>query len=146
MKIILLTDVKKVGRKHEVVSVADGHAQNVLLPQRLALPATPGNMKRFENAQSQAADRKAMDEALLAKNIETLRGKTLTITARTNDAGTIFETLHAEQVLEALEHEFGITLPESSVSMKDIKKTGEYTVVLSGGGTSYELPVTVTGA
>ncbi len=64
MKVIMLVDVKKVGQKGRVVEVKDGYAQNVLIPRRMAIPATPEAMRKAEQAALGAKERAAMDDAL----------------------------------------------------------------------------------
>ena len=67
MRIILLQDVKKVGQRGSVVTVADGYAQNVLLPKKLATPATPENLKRIERERKGAKERTALDTVFAKK-------------------------------------------------------------------------------
>lgn len=143
MKVILLADVKKVGQKNTLVDVANGYAQNVLLPKKLALPATPENMKRFQKEKGRADDKKALNETLILKNIQELDGKTVHIEARANEAGTLFQTIHAKQVVDAVEKKFGMAIPESSVRMDDIKKVGNHTVTVSAGALSAEFTVSI---
>ena len=143
MKVILLTDVKKVGRKNETKEVANGYAQNVLIPQKLALPATPENLKRFQRAEEKVANKKAFDEALLIKNIRDLEGKTLTMNVRANENGTLFQTVHTKDIGEAILSTFAVTVPESFIQAEDIKRVGEYTAVLSVGKVSLPLSVVV---
>jgi len=134
MKVIMLADMKKVGRKGEVVEVSDGYGQNVLLRQGLALPGTPENLKRFAKQAGRAEEKRAFDETLLGKNVESLDGKTVSISAHANEAGTLFQTLHKKQLVEAIKKQFGITISESALSVEDIKKTGTYEVPVSGAG------------
>lgn len=143
MRVILLADVKKVGRKHDIVDVANGYAQNVLLPKKLALPATPENMKRFQKEKGMAAEKQAFSRSLLEKNIKELDGKKLTMSALANENGTLFKTVHAKDIAGALEKEFGVIIPESSIASGDIKKIGDYAVKLSGGATSSILTVSI---
>jgi len=144
MQVILLADVKKVGRKHEVVHVADGYAQNILLPQKLALPATPENLKRFKKQEGRVADKKAFDESLLIKNIKELDGKAITIDAKSNDAGKLFQAIHPKHIADAIQNTYAISVPESVLDAGDIKNVGEYTVLLSFKKTSASLTVHIS--
>jgi len=143
MKVILLSDMKKVGIKHAVVEVANGYAQNVLLPQKRAIPATPENLKRFEKEMLRSKDANAFNTALLEKNIAELEGKTVHLSARANDLGGLFQTIRAKHIAEVIEVEHGITVPESSIQADDIKKAGEYPVRLSAGKQNATLTVHV---
>jgi len=143
MKVILLNDIKKVGRKGEVVTVADGYGQNVLLKKGLALPGTAENLARARKAAGRAADKRAYDQTLLEKLIMELGGKTLSIDARANESGTLFRAVHPKQIAEAIRKEFKFDIPESSIRMEDIKQAGEHAVVLSAGKQNTTLTVRV---
>ena len=134
MKVILLTDVKKVGRKGEVVEVADGYGQNVLLKQNLALHGTSENLKRLARETDRVADKKIFNETLLGKSIQSLEKKVISISVRANNTGTLFETIHKKQVIEAIERETGILIPEKALEVEDIKQVGTHEAVVSGGG------------
>lgn len=143
MKLILLADVKKVGRRHEVVDVANGYAQNILLPQKLALPATPDNIKRFQKEKGRADDKKAFDQTLIEKNIKDVDGKVFTIQVRANESGTLFQTIHPKNVLDVIKKELHLELPEQVVRMDDIKKVGEYEVKFASGALTAQATVKV---
>ncbi|HXW17384.1 MAG TPA: 50S ribosomal protein L9, partial [Candidatus Acidoferrales bacterium] len=79
MQIILQEDVEKLGNRGEVVEVAEGYARNFLLPRKLALAATPGNMKRLERMRVTFAKREATEKADAQKLAELLNGVALTL-------------------------------------------------------------------
>ncbi|MBU6232265.1 50S ribosomal protein L9, partial [Patescibacteria group bacterium] len=79
MKVILIKDVPKLGSRYEVKDVSSGHATNLLIPQGLALAATPDALKRLETQRKQAEAERKIHEDLLVKNIKDLDGKTITI-------------------------------------------------------------------
>jgi len=144
MKVILLSDVKKLGRKGEVVEVANGYAQSVLLPKKLALPGTPENLKKAEKQIALKEDKKALDHALLAKTYKELRGKVIHISAKSNEAGKLFEAIHEKQIIDSLEKECGIQLPQTSLKLDEpIKKVGEYQLVLKEGGEQAQITLNV---
>ena len=132
MNVILLEDVKKVGQRGSVVDVADGYAQNVLLPRKLALPATRAN---FKNAEAQAASRAgkeatnvAMAKAMLGK----LDGATVTLEAKAGETGTLFKSIHAANIVEAIGKEYGLSIPEPAILLDEpLKKTGDHAVPLA---------------
>jgi len=143
MKVLLLKDVKKVGRKDDVVTVADGYAQNVLLPQKLGVPATPEHLARLKKQEVRVADKKAFNETLLIKNISELGGKKIVLEARANDAGTLFQTIHKKQIVEAIERQQKVALPESVLVVDDIKKKGKYHMELVYGTIKKSLDVEI---
>lgn len=144
MKVILLQDVKKVGQKGMVAEVADGYAQNVLIPKRLAAVATPAALKQAEASALKSAERVAVDAALAKQALDQLDGKTVTITTKANESGTLFEALHEKQIVEVIKKEFAISLPESAVVLEaPIKKTGLIPVPLSLVGASASISLNV---
>lgn len=143
MQVILLEDVKKVGRKNAIVEVADGYAQNVLFPKKLALPATKERLVRFKAQEGRAADKRAYDQTLLEKSIMELDGKTLALDARVNESGKLFQAVHPKQIAEAIQKEFKLDIPEGSIQTEDIKQSGAYVVRLSAGKRTATLTVII---
>lgn len=144
MHVILLVDVKKVGRKGEVKQVADGYAQNVLFPKRLALPGTPENLKQAQKQAALKEEKKSFDQALFTKALAALDGKSITLKARANQNGTLFESIHEKQVLDALFNAYHIRLMPGVVVMNGpLKKIGEHRLTLKGGSATAEIIVSV---
>lgn len=145
MKVILLADVKKVGRKGEVKEVANGYAQSVLLPRKLALPGTPENLKKVEKQVALKEDKKAFNHALLVKTLKDLFGKTIIIAAKANENGTLFEAIHEKQILEAIRKECGVEIPDSVLKLQGpIKKNGEHILQLEGEGERVTVTLSVS--
>lgn len=142
VKVVLVQDVKNIGQKGSVVNVADGHAMNVLFPKKLAVPATPENLKRVEKQALAAKGKKDMDAALAKRALADLNGKTVEMKVRANDAGVLFEAIKEKHINEALVKTHGISLPESAIQLKEpIKKTGTYEVPVSIQGQSAKISV-----
>lgn len=144
MKIILTADVKKVGQRGQVVDVADGYAQNVLLPKKQAVPATPENLKRIEKEALAAKGKKDMSAALAKKALAQIDGTTVEIHAKANESGVLFEAVREKHINDAFTRTFNISFPESAIKLPEpIKKTGTYSVPISVGGASAKISVTV---
>lgn len=129
MKVILVTDVKKVGQRGSLVEVADGYALNVLIPQKKAVPGTPENLKKHEmgvaEAKLKASASAEQAKALLAQ----IDGKTLTIEAKAGPTGTLFKSIHASDIVAEIKKQWGVDLPESSLALDHpIKQKGTYVV------------------
>ena len=90
MKIILLKDIPKIGRKYDVKDVADGYALNLLIPRELAAIASPQAMKRVEQMKEKEGAEKKIQADLLLKNLETIKGLTLNLKEKANDKGHLF--------------------------------------------------------
>jgi len=144
VQVILLTDVKKVGQRGSVVTVADGFAMNVLFPKKQAMPATSENLKRVEREAMAAKGKKDMDAALAKRALAEIDGKVIEIQARSNDAGVLFESVKVKHIHDALSKGFNISLPESAIRLAEpIKKTGTYSVSLSIQGANATISVLV---
>jgi len=144
MKVILLQDVAKIGRRFEVVEVPGGYGMNKLIPQGMARPATPENLKAIQ-AQSAKndADRAAGDEAFAAV-VAAVKETSLQTVVEANEEGRMFQALKIAAVIEAIQEQVGSTVTEAQVVIKTpIKEIGEHTVELVSGGTSVPVAITV---
>ena len=134
MKVILTTDIKKVGQRGEVKEVADGYAQNVLIPRKLALPGTAENLKKYQKEEERKEDKKVFDETLIIKTLKEVDGKEVSISAKSNEQGKLFEAVHMKQVIEAIKKDLAIEVPESVfVESVSIKQSGSHEVKLKVG-------------
>ena len=134
MKVILLKDVKGIGRKHETMEIADGHALNYLIPKKLAIPATPSAMKEAELRRKQVTDRTALDTALLAQNIATLAEARIVIKAKANEKGHLFASIHKEKIVSKIYEEARLRIPGEYVHLeRPIKEIGEHVISFTLG-------------
>ena len=133
MKVILLKDVAKIGRRLEVANVPDGYALNMLIPKGLAEAATPENMKKLQaRTDKMGVDAAAGAEAMTAA-LETLKAEALAIMAEANEKEHLFEALKPEAVIEAAK-ERGVVLDVTQITIKNpIKSLGEHTITLQAG-------------
>lgn len=129
MKIILLKDVAKIGRRYETKEVADGFAVNSLIPQRLAIPATPEAVKRVAIELAREAGEKKVQDELITKQLQTLDGTTVTYTGKKNEKGHLFAGLHAKEIAELVH-----VKPEHIVLAKPIKEVGNHIIQIEVGG------------
>lgn len=142
MKVILTADVKKVGQRGMLVTVADGYAQNVLIPRKLAVPATAENLKRFEKQKQAVESRMALDDAFAKRALADIAGKTVTIHAKANEKGTLFDSINARHLAEAIAKDLKVSVPEEAIALSSpIKKLGEYRVKVTIQGSSAEVLV-----
>jgi len=128
MKVILLDDVAKVGRRGEVRDVSDGYARNFLIPKKLALSASAGNMKNLEHIKQQAnakADRIKDDAEALRRTIE---GLTLEEQRQASEEGKLFGSVTSQDIVEFLDRH-GVKVERRRVNLDEpIKTLGETTV------------------
>jgi large subunit ribosomal protein L9 len=102
MKVIFQKDVKNVGKKGEVKEVAEGYARNFLLPRKLAIPATQGNMNTHE-AKEKSKEKKQQEELEAAQNLaQKLENETIQIPAKAGEGGRLFGAVTNKQIAESL--------------------------------------------
>lgn len=132
MKVILLQEVKGKGVEGDVIEVNDGFANNYLLPQKIALKATKGNLKQLEMRRHNIAKR----EATRITTAEDLKAKIdnayLRIEARVGDEGQLFGSVTNQMIADALADQYGIEIDRKSIDLKEaIKTAGEHEAVAS---------------
>lgn len=131
MDIILLTDVEKVGYKHDVATVKNGYGRNYLIPQGMAIIANAKNMKKLDElkAKEAAVEAAKVDEykAMATK----LEGQTLKIGAKAGKSGKIFGSVTNVQIIAALKEQFDIDISRRKVEVEDVKNLGTYNATLN---------------
>src|SRR4051812_19395727 len=144
MKIILLKDVPKVGRKYEAKDVSEGYAVNLLIPRGLALPATPNNVKSINLEKSKIEGERKIHDDLLTKTLNDLDGQTITIGGKVNEKGNLFAGLHKPELLKAIKEQKNLELNDEHIVLdKPIKEAGEHTVELKGAGKTAKLKLVI---
>ena len=128
MKVILLDDVAKVGRRGEVRDVSDGYARNFLIPKKLALSASAGNMKNLEHIKVQAnakADRVKSDAEALRQRIESI---SLEERRQASEEGKLFGSVTSQDIVDFLD-KHGVKVERRRVHLDEpIKTLGETSV------------------
>jgi len=147
MKIILLKDVAKLGKKYEIKSVSDGHALNLLIPQGLAIIATPDATKRIEVIKGRMEGESKVQEELLAQNIKSIEKVRLEITGKANEKGHLFAGLHQTDIARELASQAKIQVDPSFIQLTHpIKEVGEHVIEIKAGGKSAKLKLLVKKA
>ena len=146
MKVILLQDIKNVGRKEQIIEANDGYARNYLFPKKLAIEATKDNMLKLQAKKtSEANKKKAEIEANkeIAKKIEKIE---LTIKAKVGENSKIFGGITSKEIAEELKKQHKFEIDRKKIVLKEqIKNLGRYTAeVKFGDGVNAELTINVT--
>ena len=133
MKVILLTDIPKVGNKYDVKDFKEGYAQNVLLSKGLAEIATPQALARLTARRAQLD--KAKEEEMKSFNelISSVNNKVITIKVKSNEKGHLFKAVSPRDVVEAIKQSSGVDVDEDTLVMEHIKELGTYSVVIKKG-------------
>ena len=128
MKVILLQDVKKMGKKGDVIEASDGYARNYLFPRKLAEEAT-ANALHVVNAKKENERKKRLAELEAAQKLAAeLKGKEVTINAKAGDNGRLFGAITNKDVAEAINSEFNLSIDKKKVVVNTIKVAGTYEV------------------
>jgi large subunit ribosomal protein L9 len=144
MRVILKENVKGVGRKYEVKNVADGYANNFLIPQKLAQYASPEASKRAEILKSTTLAEMEIREKLTEKQIEMLKEVRVVLHKKGNEKGNLFEKIHPEEISQALKEQNKIEIdPEFLIIEKPIKEMGEHTVIAQVGKNKGEFKIVI---
>lgn len=137
MKIILLKDVKGVGKKHETKSVADGFALNSLIPQGIAEVATAKALARLEIIKKGEEAEKKVQADLLAKNLKALHGVEVEIEVPANDKGHLFAGLHAAEIAPLVKEKTRIDVSPEFIGLeKPVKEVGSHKIDIKVQGKS----------
>ena len=127
MKVIMQRDVGGVGQRGAVVDVSDGYALNHLIPNGLAVQATPDKLATLKSQESEIASKRAAQEREHADLSRRIEGITLEVAARANAQGHLYNQLSAALVQKELEKRVGVSMPPQTVVFdKSIREVGEW--------------------
>lgn len=145
MKVVLLKDVKNVGKRDDILTVSDGYARNFLFPQKLAAEATPGALKEIQRKRAAQDAREAELLAEAKDKAATLKDKVITLEVKCGEKGRLYGSVTAAEVAEALEKQHGIKADKRKIDIGDpIRETGMRTIsvwLYSGVTTPMKLDV-----
>jgi large subunit ribosomal protein L9 len=130
MNVILREDISGVGRRGDIVIVADGHARNYLLPRGLAMVATDGAVNQA-NSMRRARDlRTAADRAAAQTIAETLTARAFTVKAKSGNEGRLFGSVTTSDIATALSAQAGVAIDRKKIVAQPIRTTGSHTVLV----------------
>jgi large subunit ribosomal protein L9 len=128
MKVILLSDLRHTGKRGQVIQVKPGYARNYLLPKKLAAPATPGNLKWFDEQRTKIDARHAAERNAAAEIAAQLASIKLEIKKRAGESETLYGSVTPAEVEEALAAR-GVQVDRRSIDLAGgIKTLGEHTI------------------
>ena len=126
MKVVLLQDVKSIGKKDQLVNVSDGYARNFLFPRKLAKEATAGAVNDVKIKESAKAHHKQEEINAATEVKNKINDKIITLKAKAGKEGKLFGAVTSKDVAEKLEKEFGVKIDKKKIVMDDIKLFGSY--------------------
>ncbi len=127
MKVILLQDVRSLGKSGEIVKVNDGYARNMLFPKGLAKEATAGNVKALENKKAAEAERKAEQKAEAEKIKEALKDEIIQLKSKGGEGGRLFGAVTNVDISNAIKAQKGFDIDKKKISIPSpIKMAGQH--------------------
>ena len=123
MKVILLQDIKGVGKKDQIINANDGYARNYLFPKKLAVEATAGNLGNLKSKQESNQYRKDMQKEEAIEIASKLKDITLTIKVKAGENGKIFGGVTAKEISENLKAQHNIQIDKKKINLTETIKT-----------------------
>ena len=127
MKVILLADVKGLGKKGELCNASDGYARNFLFPKKLAVEADSTALNDLKNREQAAAHHKQEEINAANETAKKLEGKSVIIKAKAGAGGKLFGSVTSKEIADEIKNSLGIEIDKKKMSVADIKNFGEYT-------------------
>ena len=128
MKVILLQDVKKIGKKGEVIEASDGYARNFLFPRKLDEEATASNLHILNNKKENERKQKLAELEAAQKLAGELKGKEIKITAKTGENGKLFGAITSKDIAELIKEQYKVEVDKKKIVMDTIKVAGGYEI------------------
>ena len=129
MKVILLQDIKNVGKKDEIINANDGYARNFLFPKKLAVEANAENMSKLKNKQNSVQHKKDVEKEKAEEIAKKLKDITVNIKVKAGDNGRIFGGVTSKEISENLKQQFKIDVDKKKIVVNEtIKNLGVFNV------------------
>ena len=125
MKVILLADVKSIGKKDEIVNVSDGYARNFLFPKKWALEATPGALKEVEKKRAAEAAREAERRAEAEAKALMLKDKVITLQVKCGANGRLYGSITSAEVAAELKKQHNVDIDKRDIKCENIRTVGD---------------------
>ncbi len=129
MKVILLADIKGVGKKDQVMEASDGYARNYLLPKKLAVEANTENMSKLKSRNESKQFKKDTEKAKAEEIAKKLKGIMLKVQVKAGENGKIFGGVTAKEISEGLKKQYNIEVDKKKIMLNEtIKTIGTFTI------------------
>ena len=129
MKVILLDNIKGVGKKDEVINASDGYARNFLFPKKLAVEANAENMSKLKNKQDSVQHKKDVEKDKAEEIAKKLKDITVNIKVKAGDNGRIFGGVTSKEISENLKNQYKIEVDKKKIEVKEtIKNLGRFNI------------------
>ena len=131
MEVILLEDVRTLGKKGQIVKINDGYARNYVIPKKLGIEATPKNLNDLK-LQKKREEKEAAEELAMAKELAaTIEDKSVTVYMKTGEGGRTFGTISTKEVVAAVKEQLGLEVDKKKMKLDEpIKTLGTHIIAL----------------
>lgn len=145
MKVILLQDIKNVGKKDEIINANDGYARNYLFPKNLAVEANKDNLLKLQAKKDSKAHKKSLEIEEFKKQAEIINKLTLELKVKAGENGKIFGGVTSKEIAEELKKQNQIEIDKKKIILKEtIKNIGRFSVEIKfGEGINAKLTINV---
>lgn len=145
MKVILLEDIKNVGKKDEIINANDGYARNFLFPKKLALEATKDNLLKLQAKKDSQAHKKSLEIEEFKKQAEKINNITLMLKVKAGENGKIFGGITAKEISQELKKQQNMDIDKKKITLKEtIKNVGTFSVDIKfGEGINAKLSINI---
>ncbi len=133
MKVILITDIPKVGNKYDIKEFKEGYAQNVLIAKGLAILATPGELSKLADKKAQIERKKNEEMKNFESIISSVNNTSIEIRVKANEKGHLFKAVSPHDVKQAIKEISGVEIDENTIIMEHIKELGVHKVIIKKG-------------
>ncbi len=130
MKVLLIKDVYKLGRAGDVKKVANGFGRNFLIPQGLAVLATPGALKQVDHIRAAAATQRAALNSEMSGVAEKLEGQTLTFPVKAGETGKLYGSITSQMLADAIKAALGFEIDRRNIETEPIRNLGEHEITV----------------
>jgi len=130
MKVILIQDVKSLGKAGTLINVNDSYARNYIIPRKLGVEANAANLNnlKLKNANDEKIEAAKLENAQAVKNA--VSGKVITVKVKAGKDGKLFGAVTAQDVADAIKDSLGIEVDKKKIVMEPIKTAGEHSALL----------------
>lgn len=143
MKVILLIDVPKIGKKDDVLDLKDGFAHNVLISKGKAVLATPQALSQLEAKINKRKREKQEEEKAFKDLVSKINNISISIKSKANEKGILFKSVTEKEITDAIRNKMGVELENKCIVMDHIKTLGEHKVLIQRGNLSGECKIIV---
>jgi len=147
MKVILLQDIKNVGKKDEIINANDGYARNFLFPKKMAVEATKDNLLKLQAKKDSIQNKKNIEIAENKKIAEKIKNITLDLKVKAGANGKTFGGITSKEISEELNKQYKINIDKKKIELKEtIKTLGKFSVDIKfGDGVNAKLSINIQG-